>query len=44
MPQNGDAHGMIWVHYDETGKSMVVRDQGNFHGGINPQKGVALDY
>tara|TARA_B100001250_G_scaffold414571_1_gene454029 strand:- start:17816 stop:19600 length:1785 start_codon:yes stop_codon:yes gene_type:complete len=44
MPQNGDAHGMIWVHYDETGKSMVVRDQGNFHGGINPQKGVSLNY
>lgn len=44
MPQNGDAHGLIWVHYDESGQAMVVRDQGNFHNGINPIEGVALNY
>jgi mono/diheme cytochrome c family protein len=44
MPGNGDAHGLIWVHYDENGESRVVRDQGNFHGGINPATGNPLDY
>jgi DNA-binding beta-propeller fold protein YncE/mono/diheme cytochrome c family protein len=44
MPGNGDAHGLIWVHYDENGESVVVRDQGNFHGGINPALGRVLDY
>jgi len=44
MPGNGDAHGLIWVHYDENGESRVVRDQGNFHGGINPALGRVLDY
>ena len=44
MPGNGDAHGLVWVHYDENGESRVVRDQGNFHGGINPALGRALDY
>jgi hypothetical protein len=44
MPGNGDAHGLIWVHYDENGESRVVRDQGNFHGGINPALGSVLDY
>ena len=44
MPGNGDAHGLIWVHYDENGVSRTVRDQGNFHGGINPADGVMLDY
>ena len=44
MPGNGDAHGLIWVHYDENGEPRVVRDQGNFHGGINPAEGIILDY
>jgi len=44
MPQNGDAHGIIFVHYDENGNPSVVRDQGNFHNGINPIEGVALNY
>ena len=44
MPGNGDAHGLVWVHYDENGEPVVVRDQGNFHGGINPALGRALDY
>ncbi len=44
MPGNGDSHGLIWVHYDENGVPRTVRDQGNFHGGINPMKGVSLDY
>jgi mono/diheme cytochrome c family protein len=44
MPGNGDAHGLIWVHYDENGQPRVVRDQGNFHGGINPILGRPLDY
>ena len=44
MPGNGDAHGLIWVHYDENGESRTVRDQGNFHAGINPFEGVILDY
>jgi DNA-binding beta-propeller fold protein YncE/cytochrome c553 len=44
MPQNGDPHGLVWVHYDEDGKSRVVRDQGGFRGGINPALGKTLDY
>ena len=44
MPENGDAHGLIWVHYDEDGEPRVVRDQGNFHHGINPATGSVLDY
>jgi len=44
MPGNGDAHGLIWVHYDENGEPRVVRDQGGFHNGVNPALGLALDY
>ena len=44
MPGNGDAHGLVWVHYDENGQPRVVRDQGNFHGGINPILGNALNF
>jgi DNA-binding beta-propeller fold protein YncE len=44
MPQNGDPHGLVWVHYDKQGNSKVVRDQGGFRGGVNPALGRALDY
>jgi DNA-binding beta-propeller fold protein YncE len=44
MPQNGDAHGLIWVHYDENGVPAVVRDQGGFHNGIHPALGRPLEY
>jgi len=44
MPQNGDAHGLVWVHYDAAGEPRVVRDQGGFHGGVSPHEGAALDY
>jgi DNA-binding beta-propeller fold protein YncE/cytochrome c553 len=44
MPQNGDPHGLVWVHYDEQGHSRVVRDQGGFRGGVNPALGHALDH
>ena len=44
MPGNGDAHGLVWVHYDENGEPRVVRDQGNFHGGVNPVMGNALSF
>ncbi|MBT5331191.1 MAG: hypothetical protein HOL48_05385 [Porticoccaceae bacterium] len=44
MPGNGDAHGLIWVHYDENGQAATVRDQGNFHNGVNPILGRPLDY
>ena len=44
MPGNGDAHGLVWVHYDENGEPRVVRDQGNFHGGVNPVMGSALTF
>ncbi len=44
MPQNGDPHGLVWVHYDEDGNSRVVRDQNGFSGGVNPALGMALDY
>ena len=30
--------------YDEQGNSRTVRDQGGFHNGINPAKGMTLDY
>jgi DNA-binding beta-propeller fold protein YncE/mono/diheme cytochrome c family protein len=42
MPLSGDPHGLVFVHYDERGESMVVRDQGGFHNGIDPRKGRAL--
>lgn len=42
MPFHGDAHGLVWVNYDEDGNSKVVRDQGGFHGGINPAAGRPL--
>ena len=44
MPKFGDPHGLVWVHYDEQGNSKVVRDQGGFHNGINPKKGMVLNY
>lgn len=42
MPQNGDPHGLVWVHYDDEGNSRVVRDQGGFRGGVNPALGRSL--
>ncbi|MDE0005016.1 MAG: YncE family protein, partial [Rhodospirillaceae bacterium] len=44
MPGYGDAHGLVWVHYDENGDGRVVRDQGGFHGGLDPAEGIFLDY
>ena len=42
MPHHGDPHGLVWVKYDENGNSLVVRDQGGFHNGINPAAGIPL--
>ena len=39
MPYNGEPHGLVWVKYDEDGNSLVVRDQGGFHNGIDPAAG-----
>lgn len=44
MPGFGDAHGLVWVRYDENGDGRVVRDQGGFHGGLDPGAGIFLDY
>ena len=44
MPNFGDAHGLVWVWYDEDGDPHVVRDQGGFHSGIHPARGNVLDY
>jgi DNA-binding beta-propeller fold protein YncE/cytochrome c553 len=44
MPQNGDPHGLVWVHYDDEGESRVVGDQGGHRGGVNPALGKALKY
>ncbi len=43
MPQFGDPHGLVWVHYDQDGNSRVIRDQGGFHNGVNPSKGMPLE-
>lgn len=43
MPEQGDPHGLVFVHYDDNGVSRVVRDQGNFHNGVNPYLGKALE-
>lgn len=43
MPGFGQPHGLVWVYYDENGEARVVRDQGNFHGGIHPAKGMPLE-
>ena len=42
MPQNGDAHGLVWVHYGASGGPPVVRDRGGFHGNVNPAAGRPL--
>ena len=42
MPNRGNAHGLVWVYYDEEGEGKVVRDQGNFHNGINPFDGFTV--
>ena len=42
MPHHGDPHGLVWVKYDENGNSLVVRDQGGFHNGIDPAAGMPL--
>lgn len=44
MPQFGDPHGLVWVHYDRDGTPKVVRDQGGFHNGVDPRAGRALEY
>ena len=44
MPDRGEPHGLVWVHYDMDGNARVVRDQGGFRGGIDPVAGVVLDY
>jgi hypothetical protein len=31
------------VRYDDEGKARVIRDQGGFHNGVSPAKGVRLD-
>ncbi len=37
IPGGGDLHGLVWVHYDESGTARVVRDQGGFHHGTDPR-------
>ncbi len=44
MPNFGDAHGLVFVWYDEMGEPHVVRDQGGFQSGINPALGRPLEY
>ena len=44
MPGFGDAHGLVFVWYDDAGQPHVVRDQGGFHSGVNPARGNALEY
>ena len=39
MPNGGDPHGLVWVHYDDNGSSSVIRDQGGFHNGVDPRNG-----
>lgn len=44
MPERGDAHGLVWAQWDEDGNGRVLRDQGNFHSGINPRLGQVASY
>ena len=44
MPGFGDAHGLVFVAYDDKGVGRVVADQGDFHGGIDPRNGRPLVY
>ncbi len=44
MPNAGDPHGLIWVHYDDAGNSRVIRDQGGFHNGVDPRMGRPHNY
>jgi hypothetical protein len=42
MPYRGNPHGLVWVQYDADGVGRVVRDQGGFHNGVHPARGMAL--
>ncbi|MBI2940144.1 MAG: hypothetical protein HYY04_06855, partial [Chloroflexi bacterium] len=42
LPQFGDPHGVVFVHYDQDGKARVVADQGDFKGGADPRNGRAI--
>ena len=42
MPYRGNPHGLVWVQYDAEGVGRVVRDQGGFHNGVHPARGMAL--
>ena len=44
MPNFGDAHGLVFVWYDDDLVPHVVRDQGGFHSGIDPVLGIVLEY
>ena len=44
MPNFGDAHGLVFVWYDDGLVPHVVRDQGGFHSGIDPVLGNVLEY
>ncbi|MBW6505876.1 MAG: hypothetical protein K0B00_03905 [Rhodobacteraceae bacterium] len=44
MPGFGDAHGLVFVAYDDKGVGRVVADQGDFHGGVDPRNGKPLNY
>lgn len=42
MPLLGDAHGVVFVSYGADGKSRVVADLGDFHGGVDPRNSRPL--
>ena len=44
MPNAGDPHGLVWVHYDTRDRARVVRDQGGFHNGVDPRNGRPLAF
>lgn len=44
MPGFGDAHGLVFLWYDDDLVPHVVRDQGGFHSGVDPALGNVLAY
>ena len=44
MPNRGETHGLVRVHYDMDGNARVARDQGGIRGEIDPVAGVVPDY
>jgi hypothetical protein len=44
MPQFGNPHGLVRVHYDEDWKTRVIKDRECRHNGVDSRQGLVLQY